>query len=85
MFNQFLSGAVCFGFFIAATFFFRFWNKTRDRLFLMFSFSFLLMAIEKIIVSCLLFGGEFQFYIYGIRLLAFILLIYAILDKNHAK
>jgi len=85
MLNQFLSGATCFGFFIAATFFFRFWNKTRDWFFLMFSISFLLMAVERIIASCPLVGGEFQFYIYGIRLLAFVILIYAILDKNHSR
>jgi hypothetical protein len=85
MFNQFISGAVFFGFFISALFFFRFWNKTRDRLFLMFAISFLLLGIERIIVSFASVMAEFQFYVYGIRLLAFSLLIWAILDKNRRK
>jgi hypothetical protein len=85
MFNQFISGAVFFGFLISALFFFRFWNKTHDRLFLMFSISFLLLGLERIVVSFASVRSEFQFYVYGIRLLAFSLLIWAILDKNRGK
>jgi len=84
MFNQFISGAVFFGFFIAALFFFRFWNKTGDRLFLIFAFSFLLMGIERIVNSFMPVAGEFRYYVYSIRLLAFSLLLFAILDKNRA-
>jgi hypothetical protein len=85
MFNQFISGAVFLGFLTSALFFFRFWNKTNDRLFLMFAISFFLMGIERIVVSFVPVRGEFQFYVYGIRLLAFVLLLWAILDKNRGK
>jgi hypothetical protein len=80
--NQFLNGAIFFGFLISAHFFFRFWSQTRDRLFLMFAISFLLLAVERTVASFVPVQAEHQFYVYGIRLVAFILLICAILDKN---
>jgi hypothetical protein len=83
--NQFLAGAIFFGFLISTLFFFQFWIRTRDRLFLMFSISFLLLGIERIVASFVAVEAEHQFYVYGIRLLAFILLICAILDKNRRK
>lgn len=85
MLNAFINGATFFGFWIAALFFFRFWRKTNDRLFLMFSISFLLLGIERIVTAFVPVRGEFQFYTYSIRLAAFVLLICAILDKNRAK
>ena len=84
MINYFISGAICFGFLTAALFFLRFWKKTDDRLFLIFAISFLLLSIERIVLLFLPVRGEFQFCVYGIRLLAFLLLIFAILDKNRS-
>jgi hypothetical protein len=85
MLKDFIAGAEFFGFLMSALFFFRFWSKTRDRLFWMFSVSFVLMALERLITALVPVRDEFQFYVYGIRLLAFILLACAILDKNRGK
>ena len=41
---HFLSGAVTFGFFVAALFFLRFWRTTRDELFIAFAVAFALLA-----------------------------------------
>lgn len=85
MANQFISGILFAGFVIAALFFFCFWRKTRDRLFLMFAVSFLLFGIERLVISFVPLRDEFQFSVYCIRLIAFLLLIFAILDKNRRK
>ena len=85
MLSHFISGGIFFGFLIAALFFLRFWNKTGDRLFLIFAISFLLLSAERIVLLLLSVRGEFQFSVYSIRLLAFLLLIGAILDKNRSR
>lgn len=85
MLNQFLSGALFFGFVTAALFFLRFWSKTQDRLFLMFAISFFLLGAERLVITFVPLRNEFQFSAYSIRLLAFLLLIFVILDKNRGR
>jgi hypothetical protein len=85
MFNQFLNGAIVFGFWIAALFFLRFWRSTRDRLFALFSFSFFLLGCERIVVALLTNLGEFHFSVYFIRLLAFGMIIFGIVQKNRPE
>ncbi len=63
-----------------SVFFLRFWRKTRDRLFGYFAVSFLLLGIER--VSILVTEGEARSLVYLIRLGAFLLIIFAIIDKN---
>ena len=41
---NFLSGAITFGFFLAAMYFIRFWRQTRDPLFVSFALAFLLLG-----------------------------------------
>jgi hypothetical protein len=41
----FLSGCAMLGAWVAGVYFFRFWQKSQDRLFLMFGISFLLKAL----------------------------------------
>ncbi len=82
--NLFIHGAIMFGFAAAGLFFFRFWQDTNDKLFLLFSCSFLLMAVNR--VALLLTGteSELRTYVYCVRLFAFLLIIYAIVEKNTA-
>jgi hypothetical protein len=83
---QFLSGAAMVGAWASGVFFFRFWRRTRDRLFLYFGVSFWAMAVERV---CLAIpgdpNGEDRSLFYVIRLFAFGLIIYAIADKNRAE
>ena len=82
MLIQFLSGAICMAAFAIALFFFRFWRRTNDRFFLVFSGAFLLLMVERVILVAIGSSHEFAAYVYLVRLLAFALIIAAIVDKN---
>ncbi|MEO7932438.1 MAG: DUF5985 family protein [Chthoniobacterales bacterium] len=79
---DFLSGAIAMACLVVAAFFLRFWQKTRDRLFLFFSMAFLLLMLERILRSFCQMGNELAPFVYSVRLVAFLLLIIAIIDKN---
>jgi hypothetical protein len=65
-----------------ALFFLNFWRRTGDRFFLAFSGAFLLLMLERIILFAIGVAHEFAAYVYVVRLLAFILIIAAIVEKN---
>lgn len=83
MLNQFLAGALTIGYFIAGIFFLRFWKKTYDRLFAIFAVAFWVFAAERLALTDPL--DENRWYIYLVRLFAFVLIIIAIIDKNRNK
>jgi hypothetical protein len=80
--NQFMSGGIFVGMLLAALFFFRFWKRTGDRLFLLFGFSFGIHSAERLLLFWVSETNEMRPYIYLIRLLAFLVIIAAIVDKN---
>ena len=73
-----LGGALAMGFAIASLFFFRFWRESRDRLFLLFAAAFFLLGIDRVVASTTSVGDA----VYLLRLLAFVLIVAAVLDKN---
>ena len=78
-----VSGAMVMGYFVAGLFFLRFWKETRDRLFGIFGAAFLLLAAQRALLTILgLDGSTDQIFLYVIRLLAFLLILWAIIDKN---
>jgi hypothetical protein len=79
---DFLAGAVTLGFLVAAVFFLRFWQRTRDRLFFAFAAAFALLALNQALATFLGAGDELTPYAYVLRVLGFILILYAIVDKN---
>ena len=79
---DFLSGAVTLGFLVAAGFFLRFWRATADRLFLAFGAAFLLFALNQFLAAALVVVVEPSSLIYALRVLGFVLIIAAIIDKN---
>jgi hypothetical protein len=79
---DYLSGAVTLGFLVAAGFFLRFWRKTLDRLFLAFAAAFVLLAVNQALAAFLGAGDERTPYTYLLRVLGFVLILYAIVDKN---
>lgn len=79
---EFLSGAVTMGFLTAALFFVRFWQKSRDRLFLAFAVAFVLLALNQFAALLLGAADERIGYTYLLRVLAFVLILGAIVDKN---
>jgi hypothetical protein len=82
MLIDFLAGAVTLGFLVAAGFFLRFWRRTRDRLFLAFAAAFTLLAMNQALAAFLGAGDELTPYTYLLRVLGFVLILYAIVDKN---
>lgn len=78
----FVSGAIAALYAIAGLFFLRFWWRTRDTLFVNFALAFWLLALNQALVSMGGFQREEQTWIYLLRLLAFALIIVAIVRKN---
>jgi len=83
--DTFLSGALMMAFVIAGLFFLRFWKRTHDNLFMAFALAFWMMAIER--VALIINGAAHEGYslLYLIRLLAFFLIIAAVLEKNRNR
>jgi hypothetical protein len=76
----FLFGAIFMGFALAGLFFFRFWRRTGDRLFLMFALAFGLLALERLALAFVFSGNELKVYLF--RLAAFALILIAVVQKN---
>jgi peptidoglycan/LPS O-acetylase OafA/YrhL len=79
---EFLAGAVTFGYLVAALFFARFWKKTGDRLFVAFAIAFVLLALNQALAQWLGAADERVGYTYLLRVLGFVLILAAIVDKN---
>ena len=80
--EDFIMGAIAMGSTIVALFFLRFWRETGDRLFAVFSVSFLLLGISRLGLSMSNAQTEGATYWYWARLAAFLLILLAIIDKN---
>jgi hypothetical protein len=80
--DQLLTGMIVMGYGAGSLFFFRFWKGTRDRLFLLFGLSFLILAVQRILLAVNDVVSESIPILFLIRLLAFVLILVAILDKN---
>jgi hypothetical protein len=61
---------------------FRSWRLTHDSLFRWFGVAFCLMGVERMLLLLIDPANELQVYVYFVRLLAFGLILYAILGKN---
>lgn len=80
--RELMSGAMVALFFAAAVYFRKFGSRTRDRFFDLFSAAFLLMAVNSAVLGLTDANGEHRTALYGIRLLAFLIIIGAIWHKN---
>lgn len=76
------AGAIALGYVIGGVFFWRFWSRTKDSLFLVFAAAFGLMAVNQAVPTLLGIPTEEQSGVYLLRLAAFVLIIVAILRKN---
>ena len=82
MMASFVSGMLVAGYVVAALFFLRFWTQSRDRLFAMFAGAFGLLAIQRLALTVSGAPIEEQTMFYVLRLLAFGIIAFAIVDKN---
>ncbi len=81
---HFMLGALVMGCFVAGLFFLRFWRKTRDRLFAIFGIAFWLLGFNWLALAFTE-QDEVKTIFYAVRLLAFVLILYAIIDKNRVN
>lgn len=92
VFAEVFNGVTLAMFAAVALFFFKFWRASRDRFFLLFSAAFALIAGERF---CVLFvdsafkavrevpsAGDWT---YVLRLVAFLIILFAVFDKNRSK
>ncbi|HEX3890690.1 MAG TPA: DUF5985 family protein [Verrucomicrobiae bacterium] len=82
MSHDFIKGAIAMAFLIVASFFFRFWRESRDRLFGFFAAAFFLMAVNRPVLVFLGEDNDTNLTPYLIRLASYAIIIIAIVDKN---
>lgn len=78
-------GAVAMASLVACLFFFRFWRETKDRFFLLFAVAFGVDAITRTVLAVGDIAQEQEPFFYLARLLTFLLIILAIIDKNRTR
>lgn len=83
--SEFIAGMITMGYIVAGIFFLRFWRDTRDRLFAMFGVAFFILALQRFGLDFAQDESERATLWYFVRLLAFIIIIAAIVDKNRKK
>ena len=79
---NYLGGAATLGYLVAGTFFLKFWRRTGDRLFFAFAVAFALLSVNQILSTFMGAGDENVAYAYLLRVLGFMLILAAIVDKN---
>lgn len=80
--NGLVSGALAAGYLVVALFFLRFWATSRDRLFVLFSLAFGVLAVQRVALTLTRGSMEDQTAFYLLRLAAYVIIVIAIVDKN---
>ena len=81
----FISGVIVTGFAVAGLFFLRFWRQARDRLFAWFAAAFWLLGLQRGALAAVDRGSPSATWVYVVRLLAFLLILAAVIDKNRPE
>ena len=79
-----LSGGLAMLYAVIGLFFLKFRSRTGDRLFTLFAAAFLLLSAQRFALTVAREWAESMVWLYSLRLLAFVLIIAAIVDKNRA-
>jgi uncharacterized membrane protein YqgA involved in biofilm formation len=66
---------------VAAFFFLRFWQRTRDQLFQAFSLAFIILTVHRALLVFYIPGTE-PAWVYYLRALAYTLILAAVVGKN---
>lgn len=79
---EFTSGLIAMGFLVSSVFFVRFWKQTRDSLFAAFAAAFALLAVNQTLLAFSRVTLEERSPLYLLRLVAFAIIIGAVIAKN---
>jgi hypothetical protein len=80
--EHFIMGAIAMASCVVALFFLRFWRNTHDRLFAMFAAAFFLLGATRLGLALSDDSSEGNTSWYWVRLAAFLIILFAIADKN---
>lgn len=83
--NAILVGAIAMASLVIGLFFLRFWRSTKDRFFLYFALSFFLQGFNRILAALTSMQAEDTPVFYAIRLVAYSLILFAVLGKNRRR
>lgn len=81
---NFLNGVAMAGCLGVGLFFLRMWRESRDRFFALFGLAFWILALNWLALLLGTAASEHRHYVYTLRLVAFLLILAAIVDKNRA-
>lgn len=81
---EMLNGAIVMASLAIGLFFLRFWKETGDRLFAAFALAFWALCLNWLLLAFVGPEWEARTYLYLLRLVAFLIIIAAIVDKNRA-
>lgn len=80
--DVFMAGAIFMGYATAGLFFLRFWRRTHDHLFWRFAIAFWVLAVLRVGLTHYSDEKEIRTFLFLARLLAFLLILWAIVQKN---
>jgi predicted RND superfamily exporter protein len=83
--RELLSGIIACGSFVAALHFFRSWRRSGDRLLGLFAAAFAVFAANGVALGLTDPDAEVRVYLYTVRLIGFLLILAAIVDKNRVR
>ena len=83
--KEFLLGALVMSEVVLALLFLHYWRVARDRFFLFFAWSFALGSASRLVLAVHLGNDEFEPLIYLLRLLSYVIIVVAIVDKNRVS
>ena len=83
--NEFLMGGIAIASLVAGLYFFRFWRHTRDAFFIFFALSFWIEGANRVAMAALDLSSEDAPVHYVVRLVAYGLIIAAIVIKNRSS
>lgn len=72
------------GYLVPGLFFLKFWKQSRDRLFSLFALAFFILAGQRMALALTTQDSESVIFLYVVRLVAFLLILAAIIDKNRS-
>lgn len=75
-------GMIAMGSFVIGLFFLKYWRLSRDGLFGAFALAFFIFGIERLALAQFGISSEQGGYLFWLRLLGFLLILYAVINKN---
>lgn len=82
---ELISGAIMLGFWVGGLMLYGFYRQTKERLLMIFALAFWLLGIERLVLGFMGMENEPSAPVYLLRLIAFSLIIFAIIEKNRSK